>query len=74
MTDRRLSAPVAPIVKYNTVRYNLTPIVEGPFVGYGPEVDLAWDRIANDREYHNQLAVCAYEADGVEILTSIRSW
>lgn len=41
-------APVAPIVRYQTVRYNLTPIVEGPFVGYGPEVDKAWDYIAND--------------------------
>lgn len=41
-------APVAPIVKYDTVRFNLTPMVEGPFVGYGPEVDKAWDSIAND--------------------------
>ncbi len=43
-------APVAPIVTYDTVRYNLTPVVEGPYVGYGPEVDLAWDRIANNSE------------------------
>lgn len=40
-------APVAPIVKYETSRWNLTPIVEGEFVGYGPKVDEAWDRIAN---------------------------
>lgn len=39
---------MAPIVKYETVRYNLTPLVEGPFVGYGVEVDAAWDSIAND--------------------------
>lgn len=39
---------MAPIVKYETVRYNLTPLVEGPFVGYGDEVDKAWDSIAND--------------------------
>lgn len=41
-------APVAPIVKYDTVRFNLTPFNEGPFIGYGPEVDKAWDSIAND--------------------------
>lgn len=41
-------APVAPIVKYETVRYNLTPVVDGPFVGYGVDVDKAWDSIAND--------------------------
>lgn len=35
-------------MKYETVRYNLTPLVEGPFVGYGDEVDKAWDSIAND--------------------------
>lgn len=45
-----MAAPVAPIVRYETVRYNLTPIVEGPFVGYGPEVDKAWNYIANDGE------------------------
>lgn len=39
---------MAPIVKYDTVRFNLTPMVEGPFVGYGPKVDEAWDSIAND--------------------------
>lgn len=43
-----VTAPVAPIVKYETVRYNLTPLVEGPFVGYGVDVDEAWDSIAND--------------------------
>lgn len=42
------AAPVAPIVKYETTRFNLTPMVEGPYVGYGPEVDKAWDAIAND--------------------------
>ncbi|KAL2277890.1 hypothetical protein FJTKL_15170 [Diaporthe vaccinii] len=41
-------SPVAPVVKYDTVRFNLTPMVEGPFVGYGPKVDEAWDSIAND--------------------------
>lgn len=39
---------MAPIVKYETTRFNLTPMVDGPFVGYGPEVDKAWDGIAND--------------------------
>ncbi|ROW12401.1 hypothetical protein VMCG_00516 [Cytospora schulzeri] len=41
-------SPVASTVEYETVRFNLTPVVEGPFVGYGPEVDEAWDSIAND--------------------------
>ncbi|EFX00321.1 hypothetical protein CMQ_7323 [Grosmannia clavigera kw1407] len=42
-------SPAANVVKYETTRFtNLTPVVEGPFVGYGPEVDLAWDYIAND--------------------------
>lgn len=35
-------------MKYETVRYNLTPVVDGPFVGYGVDVDKAWDSIAND--------------------------
>ncbi|KAJ9134414.1 Tat pathway signal sequence [Pleurostoma richardsiae] len=39
-------SPVAPVVEYNTVRYNLTPLVEGPFVGFGPKVDEAWDSIS----------------------------
>lgn len=38
-------------MKYDTVRFNLTPMVEGPFVGYGPKVDEAWDSIANDSKY-----------------------
>lgn len=42
---------MAPVVKYDTVRFNLTPMVEGPFVGYGPKVDEAWDSIANDSKY-----------------------
>ncbi|KUI64610.1 hypothetical protein VM1G_01049 [Cytospora mali] len=41
-------SPVAPTVEYETVRFNLTPMVDGPFVGYGPDVDQAWDSIAND--------------------------
>lgn len=41
-------SPVASTAAYETVRFNLTPVVEGPFVGYGPEVDKAWDSIAND--------------------------
>lgn len=43
---------MAPIVKYDTVRFNLTPMVEGPFVGYGPKVDEAWDSIANDSKWN----------------------
>lgn len=38
-------------MKYETVRYNLTPVVEGPFVGYGKSVDDAWDSIANDSRF-----------------------
>ncbi|CAK7207412.1 hypothetical protein SEUCBS139899_010222 [Sporothrix eucalyptigena] len=42
-------SPAAVAVRYETTRFtNLTPVVEGPFVGFGPEVDLAWDYIAND--------------------------
>ncbi|EHA54043.1 hypothetical protein MCOR27_006993 [Pyricularia oryzae] len=54
LTDRTVTenyssySPVAPIVKYETVRYNLTPIVEGPYVGFGEEVDKAWERITLD--------------------------
>jgi hypothetical protein len=41
---------VAPVVEYNTVRYNLTPLVEGPFVGFGPKVDEAWDSISESMD------------------------
>ncbi|KAK7737033.1 hypothetical protein SLS53_006789 [Cytospora paraplurivora] len=41
-------SPVAPTVSYETVRFNITPVTEGPFVGYGPDVDDAWNSIAND--------------------------
>ena len=34
-------------MKYDTVRYNLTPVVDGPYVGYGPEVDAMWDHISD---------------------------
>lgn len=51
-------APVAPIVKYETVRYNLTPVVDGPFVGYGVDVDKAWDSIANDSKPPSSHTVC----------------
>lgn len=45
-------APAAVAVRYETTRFtNLTPVVEGPFVGFGPEVDLAWDYIANDSKF-----------------------
>lgn len=30
-------------------------MVEGPFVGYGPKVDEAWDSIANDSKYSGTL-------------------
>ncbi|EOO02867.1 hypothetical protein UCRPA7_1626 [Phaeoacremonium minimum UCRPA7] len=40
-------SPAAPAVKYDTVRYNLTPVVDGPYVGYGPEVDAMWDHISD---------------------------
>lgn len=42
------TAPAADVVRYETVRYNLTPIATSPFVGYGPEVDAQWDYITND--------------------------
>jgi hypothetical protein len=52
-----IQAPVAPIVEYNTVRFNLTPMVDGPFVGYGPKVDEAWDSIANDSKWIGSLKI-----------------
>lgn len=48
-------APAAVAVRYETTRFtNLTPVVEGPFVGFGPEVDLAWDYIANDSKFKEE--------------------
>ncbi|EJT81737.1 hypothetical protein GGTG_01712 [Gaeumannomyces tritici R3-111a-1] len=41
-------SPAAPAVRYETVKFNLTPVVDSPYVGYGEEVDKAWDYIAND--------------------------
>ncbi|WYZ39958.1 hypothetical protein EsH8_IV_000299 [Colletotrichum jinshuiense] len=42
-------SPAAPIVKYHTERYNLTPIMDwSPFVGAGYEIDRAWDHITNN--------------------------
>lgn len=40
-------APVAPLVRYDTVRYNLTPIIHSsPYVGKGLDVDEAWEQIS----------------------------
>ncbi|KAL2137767.1 hypothetical protein VTI28DRAFT_8324 [Corynascus sepedonium] len=40
-------SPATPIVKYENVRYNLTPIMDwSPYVGKGPEVDEAWEQIS----------------------------
>ncbi|KAH7361401.1 hypothetical protein B0T11DRAFT_74102 [Plectosphaerella cucumerina] len=42
-------SPAAGVVQYHTERYNLTPIMDwSPYVGYGAEVDRAWDHITNN--------------------------
>ncbi|KAJ2905180.1 uncharacterized protein MKZ38_006086 [Zalerion maritima] len=41
-------SPAEEAAKYETVRYNLTPIMNTEFTGYGPEVDKAWERISDD--------------------------
>lgn len=58
---------MAPIVKYETTRFNLTPMVEGPYVGYGPEVDKAWDGIANDSMSSSPCSMAAHR--GIPMLT-----
>ncbi len=46
------AAPAAPVVKYDTVRYNLTPVMTGsPYVGKGPEVDEAWEQISRGKHH-----------------------
>lgn len=42
------TAPAASAVRYETQKFNLTPIMKTEYVGYGPSVDAAWDVIAND--------------------------
>lgn len=43
------AAPAAPIVRYQTTRYNITPVQKmTEYIGYGPEVDQAWDHITYD--------------------------
>ena len=45
-----LAAPAAPVVRYDSVRYNLTPIMSAsPYVGKGPEVDEAWEQISRGK-------------------------
>ncbi|KAH6854780.1 hypothetical protein B0I37DRAFT_39517 [Chaetomium sp. MPI-CAGE-AT-0009] len=40
-------SPAAPIVQYDTHRYNLTPNMDwSPYVGKGPKVDEAWESIS----------------------------
>lgn len=42
-------APAASIVKYQTTRYDITPMQKmTEYIGYGPEVDRAWDHITYD--------------------------
>jgi hypothetical protein len=46
-----MTAPLFPAVKYELVKFDLTPIPKtrgSPYIGYGPDVDKAWDYIAND--------------------------
>lgn len=45
------SAPLFPAVKYELKKYDLAPVTKSPYVGFGPEVDEAWDYIANDSMY-----------------------
>ncbi|KAF4954829.1 hypothetical protein FSARC_12005 [Fusarium sarcochroum] len=49
--DRLLTstAPAESVANFQTVRYNITPSLElTDFVGYGPEVDKAWNHITYD--------------------------
>ncbi|KAK3374968.1 hypothetical protein B0H63DRAFT_481410 [Podospora didyma] len=42
-------SPLFPAVQYELKKFTLQPIPKGsPYAGYGPEVDKAWDYIAND--------------------------
>lgn len=42
-------APAASVVRYETVRYDITPVQKmSEYIGYGPEVDAAWDHITYD--------------------------
>ncbi|KAK4149188.1 hypothetical protein C8A00DRAFT_47145 [Chaetomidium leptoderma] len=46
-TEFSTYSPAASVVKYDTVRYNLTPIMSGsPYVGMTPAVDEAWEQIS----------------------------
>ena len=48
------TAPLFPAVKYEPVKFDLTPIPtasDSPYIGYGPDVDRAWDYIANDSKH-----------------------
>lgn len=48
-----LSAPAAAVVRYDNVRYNLTPVMEwSPYVGKGPEVDDEWEKISRGEHHH----------------------
>lgn len=42
------TAPAASSIEYEHVKFNLSMNNGSPFVGYGPEVDAAWNRISYD--------------------------
>jgi hypothetical protein len=52
LEDEKLNtrtAPAAEAVTYETIRYNLKPIMtDSPYVGWGPEVDKLWEAITGD--------------------------
>ncbi|KAF4953770.1 hypothetical protein FGADI_5763 [Fusarium gaditjirri] len=42
-------SPAESVADFHTVRYNITPALEmSEFVGYGPEVDKAWNHVTYD--------------------------
>ncbi|KAK0629863.1 hypothetical protein B0T17DRAFT_201389 [Bombardia bombarda] len=42
-------SPLFPAVKYELQKFPLAPVMkDSPYAGYGPDVDRAWDAIAND--------------------------
>lgn len=44
-----MAAPADSAVQYQTTRYNITPLLaESEYVGYGAEVDKAWDHVTYD--------------------------
>ncbi|KAH6630578.1 hypothetical protein B0J18DRAFT_105686 [Chaetomium sp. MPI-SDFR-AT-0129] len=70
-TEYSTYSPAAPVVKYDTVRYNLTPVMEwSPYVGKGPEVDDEWEKISRVGDMmisHEEVERLGLSADSLKI-------